>query len=157
MHCKLYWLALGVTLSCTGERSEHHAASAASVARPVVPPALARAIVFLDSALPPATKDRLRHALPDSSIYYHMSLGMWLRNEAGLWRGGEIADSMRAHGVRHPDDMSDVILRAYGFYLRGKPINLDSLLGRVPPPPTGFELLGPPHRGAATKGSRAAP
>ena len=61
-----------------------------------------------------------------------MSLGKWLRNEAGLWRGGPFADSLRAHGVRHPDEMSGVILRAYGPYLRGESIDVAAVIHAVP-------------------------
>lgn len=82
---------------------------------------------------------------------------MWLRNEAGPWSGGPIADSVRAHGLRHPDDMSGVILEAYGFYLKNQPINLDSLIRAVPPPPRleSFEVLRSPTDSPARR--RAAP
>ncbi len=97
----------------------------------------------MDSALTPADRDTLRRWLPDSSIDLHMSVGLWLRNEAGLWKGGPIADSMRAHGIQHPDDMSDIILRGYGLYLRGESIDLDSLIRTAPQPPLpqSFEKL----------------
>jgi hypothetical protein len=99
------------------------------------PPALAPAFVLLDSAFTSAEKDTLRQLLPDSAIVLHFSVGMWLRNEAGLWQGGPIADSLRARGVIHPDDMSDLILRAYGYYLRGDSVDLDALIRQIPPPP----------------------
>jgi hypothetical protein len=100
-----------------------------------VPPALAPSFALLDSALTPAMRDSLRVLLPDRAIDLHLSLGMWLRNNGGLWRGGPVADSLRARGVRHPDDMSHVILQAYGLYLRERPIDLDALIRALPPPP----------------------
>jgi hypothetical protein len=109
-----------------------------------VPPAVAPAFALLDSALAPGVRDTLRSWLPDSAIRFHLSLGMWLRNEAGLWRGGPVADSLRVRGVQHPDDMSHVILQAYGLYLRGMPIDLAALVRAVPPPPVGFKVLTVP-------------
>jgi hypothetical protein len=99
------------------------------------PPALAPAIALLDSGFTEAEKDTLRKWLPDSAIVLHFSVGMWLRNEAGLWRGGPVADSLRARGVNHPDDMSHVILQAYGHYLRGDSVDLDAIIREIPPPP----------------------
>lgn len=100
-----------------------------------VPAAIAPAFALLDSTLTAADRRALRRTLPDSAVLYHHTLGLRLRNEAGLWRGGAVADSLRARGLRHPDDMSAVILEAYGFHLRGEPVPLDSLIRAVPPPP----------------------
>ncbi len=88
-----------------------------------------------------------------------MTVGLWLRNEAGLWKGGPIADSLRAHGVRHPDDMSDVILRGYGLYLRGDSVNLGALIHALPRPPAlePFEAPPRPSGGANRQVRRPAP
>ena len=97
-------------------------------------PALAPAFALLDSEFSEAQRDTLRQLLPDSAISLHFSVGLWLRNEARLWRGGPVADSLRARGVNHPDDMSHVILQAYGHYLRGDSVDLDVLINQIPPP-----------------------
>ncbi|MBB4634238.1 DUF6794 domain-containing protein [Longimicrobium terrae] len=120
------WL-LGAALAlaaCSGREADRR-----------VPAAVAPAFALLDSTLTAADRQTLRRTLPDSAILYHHTLGMGLRNEAGLWRGGPVADSLRARGVRHPDNMSHVILQAYGFHLRGQPVPLDSLIRALPPPP----------------------
>lgn len=101
-----------------------------------VPAAIAPAFALLDSALTDADRQRLERTLADSAALVHHTLGMWVRNEAGLWRGGPVADSLRARGVRHPDEMSLVILEAYGLHLRGAPIHLDSLIRALPPSPS---------------------
>jgi len=62
-----------------------------------------------------------------------MGLGTWIRNQTGLERGSPAAESLRAHGLDHPDDMSYVILEAYGLYLNERTVNLDSLVRSVPP------------------------
>lgn len=74
-----------VLAACSGPEPERRA-----------PPALAPAFALLDSSFTEAGKDTLRQLLPDSAIVLHHSVGMWLRNEAGLWRGGPVADSLRA-------------------------------------------------------------
>lgn len=122
-------------------------------ARPSVPLALAPAFALLDSSLSATERDTLRRWLPDSAVLYHMSLGMWLRNNGGLWRGGPVADSLRSRGLQHPDDMSQLILQAYGLYLNDLPIDVAVLVAKIPPPPTGYELLTSPSVAPGTQPS----
>jgi len=50
----------------------------------------------------------------DAAISLHHSLGTYLRNEWGLWRGSDLAKHLTAaHGIQHPDDMSHFILTQY--------------------------------------------
>jgi hypothetical protein len=81
----------------------------------------------LDTVLSIEQRLLLRRTLPDDSHRYHFPLGMWIRNEFGLWRGGPLRDSLMALGIDHPDGMSDVVLKAYGLYLREEPIDLRAL------------------------------
>lgn len=97
-------------------------ASTTPKSKPSVPSSLVGVFALLDSALPPATRGMLRATRPEDEDAFHFSLGMWLRNNAGLWSGGPIRDSMSAHGLRHADDMSHVVLEAYVFYLNDQPI-----------------------------------
>lgn len=43
----------------------------------------------------------------------HHGLGMWLRNNWGLWGGSRLQRYFLDKNVTHPDDMSDEILKAY--------------------------------------------
>jgi len=43
----------------------------------------------------------------------HMGLGMWMRNNWGLWKGKELVDYFNSIGIYHPDDMSGIILTSY--------------------------------------------
>jgi len=43
----------------------------------------------------------------------HMGLGMWMRNNWGLWKGKELAEYFNSIGIYHPDDMSGIILTSY--------------------------------------------
>jgi hypothetical protein len=55
----------------------------------------------------------------------HRGLGMWIRNNWGLWRNSELKQFFLDKGVGHPDDMSGIILTSYHRYLNSKPIDLD--------------------------------
>jgi hypothetical protein len=56
---------------------------------------------------------------------HHRGLGMWIRNNWGLWRNSELKRFFLHKGVGHPDDMSGIILTSYHRYLNSKPIDLD--------------------------------
>ncbi|MEL5995991.1 DUF6794 domain-containing protein [Hymenobacter segetis] len=55
----------------------------------------------------------------------HFGVGMWMRNNWGLWRGGPLAQHFHTLGIYHPDDMSGVILTCYYRTLRGQDWQLD--------------------------------
>jgi hypothetical protein len=50
----------------------------------------------------------------------HFGVGMWMRNNWGLWRGGPLAQHFHTLGIYHPDDMSGIILTCYYRTLRGQ-------------------------------------
>jgi hypothetical protein len=43
----------------------------------------------------------------------HFGLGMWMRNNWGLWRGGKLATWFDSVGIKNADDMSGIILTCY--------------------------------------------
>lgn len=63
---------------------------------------------------------------PESNmINYHFNLGMWMRNNWGLWKGSRLAKWFNTKGITHPDDMSGIILASYWRHLNNKPIMFD--------------------------------
>ena len=50
---------------------------------------------------------------------YHFSLGMWLRNNWGLWGGSRLQKYFTKRGITHPDSMSGDILYYYHKWLNG--------------------------------------
>jgi hypothetical protein len=50
----------------------------------------------------------------------HFGLGMWMRNNWGLWKGGELAKYFNSIAIYHPDDMSGIILTSYYRHLNGQ-------------------------------------
>ena len=55
----------------------------------------------------------------DDTIDLHFSLGMWIRNNWGLW-GGSLQIYFLKKRINHPDDMSGKILEAYYDWLNKK-------------------------------------
>lgn len=60
----------------------------------------------------------------DMSLYHH-GLGTWIRNKWGLWKGSHLAKWFNERGIRHPDDMSGIILRSFWRHLNNQPLKLD--------------------------------
>lgn len=50
---------------------------------------------------------------------FHHTLGMWIRNNWGLWQteDNELKKCLKSLGLNHPDDMSDLIIRYYRSHL----------------------------------------
>jgi hypothetical protein len=76
------------------------------------------ALDCLSSHLPPADQAQLRR---DGALDAHFGLGMWMRNNWGLWQEGPLHRAMAARGLTHPDDMSSAILDGFVARLREKP------------------------------------
>lgn len=55
----------------------------------------------------------------------HMGLGMWMRNNWGLWKGKELAKYFNSIGIYHPDDMSGIILTTYYRKLHDQELKVD--------------------------------
>ena len=58
-------------------------------------------------------------------IVYHRGLGMWLRNNWGLWGDSRLKLYFNHLGVYHPDDMSQIIIVSFWRRLNNKPIQLE--------------------------------
>ena len=62
----------------------------------------------------------------DEMISYHHSIGMMLRNEFGLWkRNSELYGYLYNMGLRHPDDMSSVVLESFWARRHGADYNME--------------------------------
>jgi hypothetical protein len=62
------------------------------------------------SAMTPEQRELLRGTAYDDLIQFHLNLGVWIRNQFGLWRSNK--ELMEACGLPHPDDCSMVIINA---------------------------------------------
>ena len=79
----------------------------------------------LEKILKPKDLDQIKSGTEKDMIKYHFGLGMWLRNNWGLWAGSRLAKWFNEQGIFHPDDMSGVILDSFWRHLNKKPIDLE--------------------------------
>ena len=75
-----------------------------------IPRNIEETIARLDSLLSMEDKEYLKE---NGSIAVHHTLGMYIRNEWGLWTGSELKNELEKKGLFHPDDMSDYIISEY--------------------------------------------
>jgi len=68
---------------------------------------------------------KMRLGTEEGMIEHHFGLGMWMRNNWGLWGGSELSKWFRSRGITHADDMSGIILDSFWRHLNDKPIDLE--------------------------------
>ncbi len=108
-----------------------------------VPKDLDECFVELKRLLKPAEIEEIRSSNEDDMILHHFGLGMWMRNNWGLWGGSRLAEWFSERGLMiHPDTMSGIILTSFWRHLNNKPIDID---GQLKP----YQILG--RRGKTTK------
>jgi len=77
-----------------------------------VPSNLLEAFEELDRML--TREFRSEFAADSSQIStHHFGLGLWMRNNWGLWSGSRLAHFFNELGICHPDDMSSIVLNSY--------------------------------------------
>jgi hypothetical protein len=90
-----------------------------------IPSTLEECFEALDNMLPAEEKEKIRTWSEDEMGFCHFGLGMWMRNNWGLWGGGNLRDWFNAHDVWHADDMSGIILTSYWRRMHNEPLLLD--------------------------------
>ena len=95
--------------------------TAESIGGVYVPQNLGECLTELDKLLPEVDKKEML-ALPkrDDMMVYHLGLGTWMRNNWGLWGGSRLQKYFMDRGVRHPEEMSSVVLYHYHDWLGGR-------------------------------------
>jgi len=100
----------------------------------LIPKDLSEAIEELDSSLDEEEKIKMLHystsdfkelsyeEYMEATLYGHLGVGMSIRNVWGLWEDSRLKRWFLWRGVRHPDDVSGVILKEYISQLEGKPV-----------------------------------
>jgi len=87
---------------------------------------LEEAVIQLTKILPDSTQQKILSMTENEFLGgSHFGLGMWIRNNWGLWRGGELAKEFNDKGIFHPDDMSGIILKCYYRQLHNQDWGLD--------------------------------
>lgn len=90
-----------------------------------VPLNLEDAFSELKKMLHPDLLKEMKEASEKDMVGYHMGLGLWMRNNWGLWGGSRLATYFNGIGIFHPDDMSGIILDSFWRHLNSQPIKLE--------------------------------
>lgn len=61
---------------------------------------------------------------------YNMGIGSWIRSNWGLWGGSRLQTYFKNKNVKHPDNISGIILFAYSNYLKGENIDIDKIIDK---------------------------
>lgn len=86
-----------------------------------IPKNLEDSFLTLNKILHPLDIETIKNLdSPYDTIDYHFSLGMWIRNNWGLWGGSRFQKYLEKRGIQHPDDMSSAILKYYQEWLNGE-------------------------------------
>jgi hypothetical protein len=59
------------------------------------------------------------------------TVGQWIRNKWGLWTGSVLKDYFIELGLKHPDDMSGLIIRCYHKDLNHKSFNIKEEVNKI--------------------------
>lgn len=85
-----------------------------------IPKNIEECFVELNKILKTETVDGIKKLKSrDETSNYHMGLGLWLRNNWGLWGGSRLQIYLTNKGLNQPDDMSGLILEYYYDWLNG--------------------------------------
>ena len=93
-----------------------------SPTRVYIPKDLQDTFTELDKMLSPALRAEMRAGAEKEMFRYHFGLGMWIRNNWGLWKGLRLAKWFNQEQILVPDDMSGIIFVSYWRYLHHQPI-----------------------------------
>jgi len=78
----------------------------------------------LEKILEPADIEKMKNGTEKDMSLYHHDLGMWLRNNWKIWKGGRLSKYFNNMGVHHPDDISGIILDTFWCKLNNKSFRL---------------------------------
>jgi hypothetical protein len=92
-----------------------------SISGVYIPKDLGECFIQLDKLLKEVDKKEMKELKSRMDmIQYHHGMGMWLRNNWGLWAGSRLQKYFTDKKIQHPDSMSSVILYFYYDWLTGK-------------------------------------
>ena len=95
-----------------------------------IPTDLLDAVSQLDHLLSPDQIERIdRFPTADSFLVAeHWGIGLWIRNNWGLWAGDRLAKYFMDNEVYHPESMSGIILISYYRSRKNVPLEIEHLL-----------------------------
>lgn len=85
----------------------------------------------MQSEIPAHDQDVMKNTPEKDLGKFHLSIGMAVRNQEGLWKDNEITQFFKSHGAEHPDEMSYILLVGFSRYLRGQTVNMEDVTHHV--------------------------
>lgn len=90
-----------------------------------IPRNLNDAILLLDAELSDSIRTIIKNMSEDDFLVdSHFGIGASIRNRWGLWKNSRLSRYFKKQGIRHPDDMSSIILTSYYRYLTKQEVRL---------------------------------
>jgi hypothetical protein len=91
-----------------------------------IPKDLEDAIEQLNISFSDSLKNNIKNLTETQfTAEYHFGTGLAIRNNWNLWQGSRLSHYFHRKGIKHPDDMSGIILTSFHRQLTGKDIDLD--------------------------------
>ena len=77
-------------------------------------------MITLDKILPDTTKEKIKKQSQNDFVWnsYSSGLGLWMRNNWGLWRGSRLSKYLYDNGLSEPEGMSVFIMSNYYYHLK---------------------------------------
>jgi hypothetical protein len=79
----------------------------------------------------PGSSAQIKAGAEQDVMALNGTIGMALRNLWGLWNRGELRDHFRALGVRHPDDMTELLFVTFWRHLNEQPLRVEEEVARL--------------------------
>lgn len=90
-----------------------------------IPSNLEESYKILKTMLDKKEIDEMKKGSESDMAKYHFGLGMWIRNNWGLWSGkSKLAKYFNNLGIFHPDNMSALILETFWCHLNHRDLKL---------------------------------
>ena len=89
-----------------------------------IPKDLDECLIELEKNAIPEDIEKIKNISEEEMYLFHHGTGRDIRNNWGLWSGSPLSKWFNEQGIRHPDDMSGIILKSFWRKINNKPIKL---------------------------------
>lgn len=114
---------------CLGQNVKTQEVAVQAEKKVYIPKNLEECFIELKKILPKEELEKFKNMPEEKAVSgTHHGLGMWIRNNWHLWGGqtvSPLAKYFNDMGIRHPDDMSGIILTSFHRHLNNKDIKLE--------------------------------
>jgi hypothetical protein len=83
-------------------------------------------LTYLEQKLDSDELEKIKNHSDKDLYLLHFGLGMWIRNNLGLWEDSALSLWLSYHGIDFADDISGVIINCFWRYLNGLPVDTEN-------------------------------